>query len=98
MTLWFKRRYGSRWRVWLYGTLIFVVFQLVSRVPLMAYLGAVVGPKIAESRALAVGWIGVAALTAGLVEEIGRWLGYRYLFPRARAQYGWTNGVMLPTK
>jgi len=94
VTLWFKRRYGSTWRLWLYGALIFVLFQLITRVPLMIYLGVIVGPIIAESTILAVGWIAVASVTAGLVEEIGRWLGYRYLFPRVRAEHNWANGVM----
>ena len=94
VTIWFKRWYGSSWRVWFCGALIFVVFQLVSRVPLMIYLDTVVGPKIAESTVLTVGWIAVAAVTAGLVEETGRWLGYRHLFRRARAEYDWRNGVV----
>ena len=92
--IWFKRRYGSTWRLWLCGVLIFVLFQLITRVPLMMYLGIIVGPIIAESTILAVGWLGVASVTAGLVEEIGRWLGYRYLFPRVRAEHNWVNGVM----
>lgn len=94
VTIWFKRRYGSTWRLWLYGVVIFVLFQLITRVPLMMYLGIIVGPIIAESTILAVGWLGVASVTAGLVEEIGRWLGYRYLFPRVRAEHNWANGVM----
>ena len=94
VTLWFRRRYGSAWRVWLYGVLVFAVFQLFTRVPLMTYLSTVVGPKIAGSTALALGWTTVAALTAGLVEELGRWLGYRYLFSRGRVAYEWANGVM----
>lgn len=94
VTLWFSRRYGSTWRLWLCGVLIFVLFQLITRVPIMIYLGVIVGPIIAESTVLAVGWIAVAAVTAGLVEEIGRWLGYRYLFHRVRAEHNWANGVM----
>jgi len=94
VTIWFKRRYGSGWRVWLNGALIFAVFQLLSRVPLMLYLNSVVGPEIAESTILTVGWMAVAAVSAGLVEEIGRWLGYRFLFPRVGAELNWTNGVM----
>jgi uncharacterized membrane protein YhfC len=93
-TIWFKRRYGTSWRVWLGGALIFAVFQILSRIPLMLYLNTLVGPEIAESTVLTVGWIAVAALTAGLVEEIGRWVGYRFLFPRFGAERDWPNGVM----
>ena len=93
-TIWFKRRYGSSWRVWLGGALIFAVFQILSRIPLMLYLNTIVGPEIAESTVLTMGWIAAAALTAGLVEEIGRWVGYRFLFPRFGAERDWANGVM----
>ncbi|WP_175884480.1 YhfC family glutamic-type intramembrane protease [Burkholderia sp. BCC0044] len=76
-TVW-RRRTQVPLRVFCYGMLTFFVFQPVLRLswqaPLFHWLGT--GPR----------WhlpmLVFAALTAGLFEECGRWVAFRYLLPK----------------
>ncbi|VWC79589.1 MULTISPECIES: YhfC family intramembrane metalloprotease [Burkholderia] len=73
-----RHRTQVPWRVFFYGMLTFFVFQPVLRlswqIPLFHWLGN--GPR----------WhlpmLVFAALTAGLFEEGGRWVAFRYLLPK----------------
>lgn len=77
-----RRRLGVRWRYFGYGALIFLLFQLLTRVPLVQILQAQLAPQLSASRGLLIGWIVILSLTAGLAEEIGRYVGYRWLMKR----------------
>ncbi|MBN3784195.1 YhfC family intramembrane metalloprotease [Burkholderia sp. Ac-20345] len=72
------RRTQVPWRVFFYGMLTFFVFQPVLRlswqIPLFHWLGT--GPR------WHVPMLVFAALTAGLFEECGRWVAFRYLLPK----------------
>jgi uncharacterized membrane protein YhfC len=92
LAVWFARRYGVGWRPFLYGALIFFVFQIVLRLPILSLLGPVLAPAVQASPTLQVVWAAVLAVTAGLFETVGRWVGYRWLFPR-RLTYEWKNGT-----
>jgi uncharacterized membrane protein YhfC len=74
-----RRRLGVGWRYFGYGALIFLLFQLVTRVPIILAIQAAIAPQLQASRALLVTWLAVAALTAGVFEEVGRYVGYRWL-------------------
>ena len=87
-----RRRLGVRWRYFGYGALIFVLFQLVSRVPITLAIQALIAPQLQASRAALIGWIAISALTAGLFEELGRYIGYRWLLKREEKT--WAKGVM----
>src|SRR4051812_2547146 len=74
-----RRRLGVGWRYFGYGALIFVLFQLITRVPITLAIQALITPQLQASRAALVAWIAISALTAGLFEEVGRYVGYRWL-------------------
>jgi uncharacterized membrane protein YhfC len=86
------RRLGVSWRYFGYGALIFGLFQLASRVPITLAIQALIAPQLQASRAALLAWIVISALTAGLFEEIGRYVGYRWLMGRETKT--WAKGVM----
>src|SRR4029453_2761562 len=74
-----RRRLGVGWRYFGYGALIFFLFQLISRVPLVQVAQIALAPQLRASFTLQLIWVAILALTAGLFEEIGRYVGYRWL-------------------
>jgi len=93
VTLIYRRRTAARWLLFAYGAIVFAVFQLFTWLPLSAYLDAVIGSRL-DSELGAFVWLLTLALATSLVEESGRWLGYRHLFPRGGFRLTWRNGVM----
>jgi uncharacterized membrane protein YhfC len=87
-----RRRLGVGWRYFGYGALIFFLFQLISRVPITLALQAAIAPRLQASHSLLVAWIAILALTAGLFEEVGRYVGYRWLM--RREEKTWDKAVM----
>ena len=65
--------------------------QLVVR-SLGTYIDTVFGSRIASG--FSEFWQLTLAFVSSLVVEGGRWLGYRYLFPRGALRLSWRNGVM----
>jgi len=80
------------WRYAAYGALIFFTFQLITRLPLIQLAQYVLLPRMHSSRPLLVAFLLFAALTAGVCEEVGRYLGYRWFMGRERKT--WAKGVM----
>ena len=80
------------WRYFWYGALIFLLFQLVTRVPIVTALGVVLAPALRASVVARWAWLTALALTAGLAEEIGRYVGYRWLM--GREEKTWSKAVM----
>ena len=76
------RNIGVSWRYFGYGALIFFLFQIISRVPIIQVVQALIAPQLRASSTLRLAWVTVAAVTAGLAEEIGRYVGYRWLMKR----------------
>jgi uncharacterized membrane protein YhfC len=87
-----RRRLGVGWRYFGYGALIFFLFQLISRVPLVTAIQAAIAPQLQASRGLQLAWGVILAVTAGLFEEIGRYIGYRWLM--RREEKTWDKAVM----
>ena len=87
-----RRRLGISWRYFGYGALIFFLFQLISRVPLVTILGNVLAPQLASSRVFLLFWLIALPLTAALFEEIGRYVGYRWLM--RKEEKTWDKAVM----
>ncbi len=86
------RRFQQSFKFVIYGALIFMLFQLLTRVPLVIVGGQLLAPYLQQSIALQWAWVGFLSLTAGLVEEIGRYTGYRWLMRNdART---WEQGVL----
>lgn len=87
-----RRRLGVGWRFFGYGALIFFLFQLISRVPLMQGVQYLIAPQLQASRALLIAWLVTAAVTAALFEEIGRYIGYRWLM--RNEEKTWPKAIM----
>ena len=80
------------WRYVGYGAIVFFVFQLVTRVPAVQLIQAAIGPQLKASPVLMWTWLVVLALSAGVFEEVGRYVGYR-LFMRGEDKT-WSKAVM----
>lgn len=89
--IYFRRRFGAPWRIFLYGALVFAVFQLFTRVPAVQVLSGIVQPG-QQPEAVQWAWLVGLVITAGLFEEIGRWVGYRWLVQPGRRT--WDNALM----
>ncbi len=85
------RRYNVRWRFFLYGALVFLLSQILTRVPLVQIAQVMLASTLQSSTTLLYIWFVLLAVTAGLFEEIGRYLGYRYLVKNDRS---WQVGLM----
>ena len=94
LAVYLMRRYQGRWRYWLYGLLVFLLSQGITRVPAMIYFQT--RPAVQAALAEPV-WFWpfllFAALTAGLCEEGGRWLAFRFLIRPADRH--WRTALML---
>lgn len=91
---WIVKKFGVPWRVFVLGALFFIVVQIVhaplvfvTQAPL--YLAVLPFGTTTAVAVLAV-YLG---LMAGLFEEIGRYLVYRYLFPRREIPLTRENGL-----
>jgi uncharacterized membrane protein YhfC len=90
-----SRRLKVGWRYFWFGALIFFVCQLILRVPAVQVIQALISPQLQASPTLLWGWLFILALTAGLFEEVGRYLGYR-IFMR-NEEKTWNKAVMYGT-
>ncbi|MGI6368063.1 MAG: YhfC family glutamic-type intramembrane protease [Anaerolineae bacterium] len=88
----YRRRAQTTWAPFFYGALVFAVFQMFTWLPFSAFVEVGWGERVSTAQGAFVWLMAMAALTA-LVEEGGRALGYRYLFPRNDLRLTWRNGV-----
>jgi uncharacterized membrane protein YhfC len=79
------RKTGASIKYFAFGAIVFLVSQIVLRLPWQIPLGIWIGPKVAGSTVLTALWIGASALTAALFEEFGRYFGYRFLVKDERS-------------
>lgn len=87
----FARRTGASLRYFGIGALVFVVSQVVLRLPWQIPLGIWLAPRLKGHELLGYAWVAFSAMGAALFEEIGRWVGYRRL---VRDERSWRVGVM----
>ncbi|MFO7171145.1 MAG: YhfC family glutamic-type intramembrane protease [Chloroflexota bacterium] len=87
-----RRRLGVGWRYFGYGALIFALFQILTRVPAVQLIQAQIAPQLQESRPLLFAWLAALSLSAGVFEEVGRYVGYRWLM--RREEKTWSKAVM----
>jgi len=95
---WFVKRFGLSWRVFLLGALFFILVQGVHAPLVLAtqnplYLALLPSGTTAALAGLAV-YLG---LMAGLFEEVGRYLVYRYIFRRQGIALSRENGLLFGT-
>jgi hypothetical protein len=82
---------SSTWWSWA-GALIFFVFQVISRVPIVTVLGQLLASELKASTLFLYTWLAILALSAGVFEEVGRYIGYRWLM--RREEKTWNKAVM----
>ena len=88
-----RKKLGVGWKYFWFGTLVFLVFQLLTRFPLIAVLqSTVLASLLRTSTAFTWVWLVVEAVTAGLFEEVGRYVGYRLFM--GREPKTWSKAVM----
>ncbi len=88
-----RNKLAVGWKYFWFGALVFLVFQLLTRLPLVAVLEVtVLASLLRTSTSFTWTWLVVLAVTAGLFEEVGRYVGYR-LFMR-REPKTWSKAVM----
>lgn len=86
------KRLRVGWRYAAFGALIFFIFQIITRLPLIQVAQYFLLPSLKSSRPLLIVFLLVAALTAGIFEEVGRYFGYRWFM--GREEKTWAKGVM----
>jgi len=87
-----RLRLRVSWRYFWYGALVFAVFQIFTRVPAVTALNNVFASQLKASAPFRFTWYVILALTAGLFEEVGRYVGYRVLM--RREEKTWSKAVM----
>jgi len=85
------RRTGAPFKYFAIGAAVFLVSQVLLRLPWQLPLNAFVQKSTGGRGALIYAFIAFSALTAGIFEEVGRWLGYRFFIKEERS---WRVGVM----
>jgi uncharacterized membrane protein YhfC len=88
-----RKKLAVGWKYFWFGALVFLVFQLLTRVPIVTVLQAtVLRHLLLTSTAFTWIWLAILAITAGLFEEVGRYVGYRLLLRREPKT--WSKAVM----
>ena len=88
-----RKRLGVGWKYFWFGVLVFLVFQLLTRLPLVSLLQArVLASLLRTSMVFNWIWLVLLALTAALFEEVGRYVGYRLFMGRETKT--WSKAVM----
>ena len=86
------RRLGVRWRYVGFGAVIFFLFQFITHNPWVDMLQRLFAPQLKASEALFFAFLFVWALSNGLCEEVGRYVGYRWFM--GREEKTWSKAVM----
>jgi uncharacterized membrane protein YhfC len=85
----FHRKLKFLWKSVLIGALIFLIFQVLTRVPLIGYLSQKIWFKEFQTKHFVIyGFL--LSLTAGLCEEIGRFIGFKFFL---KSHLIWENGI-----
>ena len=89
LVIYFYRKYRFSLKALLVGAAVFFLGQIVIRIPLLIYLSSL--DWFNElSGSLFFSAVIVGGLTAGLVEEGGRYIGFRFILPK---ELSWKNGL-----
>jgi uncharacterized membrane protein YhfC len=86
------RRLSVPWRYFAFGMGVFILFQLLTRIPVIQLIEGLFGAQIRSSRWLFAAWLVLLCFTAGLFEETGRYVGFRWM--ARHDPKTWPMGVM----
>lgn len=88
-----RKKLHVGWRYFWFGVLIFLIFQLATRVPAVLILQSMVlAPLLRTSKTFTWIWLVILVLTAGIFEEVGRYVAYRFFM--RREEKTWNKAVM----
>jgi len=90
LTIYFYKKYRISIAAVFTGALVFFVFQVITRMPLINVLSA--QPWFVRFSQNTILYALALGLSAGLFEEIGRYLGFRLLLKK---RLEWKNGIAL---
>jgi uncharacterized membrane protein YhfC len=94
VALFLARRFRASWWFWLLGVLVFLVSQVLTRIPALSLLQSLSAVReVAGDPRWFWPFLFVLAFTAGLFEEGGRWLAFRWFVPPA--ERSWRTALML---
>jgi uncharacterized membrane protein YhfC len=88
LAIWVRRRFRISWRYLAMGAVVFAVSQLLTRIPAMKVLEYFIADELKASEGLLLDYLVAAAVTAGLFEEVGRYLGWRWLLRKQDKSFG----------
>lgn len=83
-------KYKASWKAFVLGAAVFAVFQLFTRIQILAFLQNDAG-FILFTQTSTVVYIILLALSAGVFEEAGRFLGMRFFMQKGLT---WKNGIV----
>ncbi|GCE20866.1 YhfC family intramembrane metalloprotease [Dictyobacter kobayashii] len=87
------KKFAVGWKYFWFGALVMLVSQPLMRVPLIEVLqNTVLAPLLHTSITFTWIWVVIQAMTAGLFEEGGRYIGYRLFM--SREPKTWVKAVM----
>jgi uncharacterized membrane protein YhfC len=82
VAIWVRKRFGVRWRYLAMGAVVFGVSQMVLRIPAMKLVEYFIADTLTSSDTAMMIYLGIAAVTAGIFEEVGRFLGWKVLLKK----------------
>lgn len=90
LAIYFYKKEKYSLKAILIGALVFIVFQFLTRIPLLAYLSTQEWFKTLSATSLLFSAVLIGGLSAGIFEEVGRFIGFRYLLKK---ELSWKNGI-----
>lgn len=89
LIIYFKRKYNSSLLYFVMGIIVFALFQMLIRIPLLSWLSGQFwfNIHIMNNKIL---YILFLSLTAGIFEEVGRFIAFKFVLPNHRE---WKNGI-----
>lgn len=84
------KRLKFTWRAVIVGVFIFLIFQILTRIPLITYLSSTTNWFTNYFTKHYILYILLLAFTAGLFEESGRYIGFKFFL---KDHLTWENGI-----
>jgi len=88
LVIWFYKKEKISLIAVLVGALVFLISQLLIRIPLLNLLSATDFYRQMAENLIFIAFF--LALTAGLFEEVGRWIGFKHFLKK---HLSWKNGI-----
>ena len=89
LVIYYYRKYRFSLKAFFVGAAVFFLFQIVIRTPLLVFLSSQAWFSELSGN-LFFSAVIIGGLTAGLFEECGRYLGFRFILPK---ELSWKNGL-----